>query len=217
MHKKSYENELGTTFIALGLISCGLLFLMGQVFSLGMLWPFFIILPGIPFLYFAFNGDENSSWLAIPGALITGTGLLLLYQSVTGHWASWAYAWTLYGVFLGGALMYAGERNHDKNVYQVGYGFVVVAGITFLFLGTFFELLIFDGFLRKFLLAAILIGVGVWLLMRDEEFSPPAALSKAKSKRKRRVRINGGHYAIHDQMAQDVDLAMGRNGGSDAT
>ena len=33
--------------------------------------------------------------LAIPGAILSGVGALLLWQSWTGWWASWLYVWPL--------------------------------------------------------------------------------------------------------------------------
>src|SRR5687767_10207750 len=97
------QQDRGRTITAVGLIGLGILFLLGQVFGFSLfsvLWPFFVILPGAAFLYGAFTGGKNAAGLAVPGSVITGTGLILLYQSLTNHWESWAYAWTLYPVFV---------------------------------------------------------------------------------------------------------------------
>jgi hypothetical protein len=62
----------------------------------GLLWPFFIIVPGALMLYGGLNDSRPSGEaLAYLGSMATMTGLLLLYQNTTGHWSSWAYAWAL--------------------------------------------------------------------------------------------------------------------------
>ena len=159
----------GRTVAALVLIGLGVLFLLGYTVSLGTLWPFFIIVPGLVFLYFAFTGSRDLASLAIPGAIITGTGVILLYQNATGRWASWAYVWTLYPVFLGLGLMYLGRRTGDESTLRSGRGFVTWGGVAFLFFGEFFEVFIFGGFgLTRYALPLILILVGGWLLLRGQ-------------------------------------------------
>ncbi|NWG16813.1 MAG: hypothetical protein HXY41_09270 [Chloroflexi bacterium] len=167
------QQDNGSRVAALVLIGLGVLFLLAQVFNFsifGTLWPFFVIIPGAAFLYFAGQGDKNQSGLAIPGAIITGTGVILLYQNVTGHWESWAYAWLLYPVFLGMALQYMGRRSGDQGAYQSGRGLVRWGGIAFIAGAVLFELVIFGrgGFLGSFALPLLLIGVGVLLLLRRE-------------------------------------------------
>ncbi|MBZ0298994.1 MAG: hypothetical protein K8J31_04600, partial [Anaerolineae bacterium] len=76
-------NANSRSAIAIGLIGLGVLFLVAQIsgFSfLGILWPLFIVLPGAAFLYFAYTGDRHAAGLAVPGAMITGTGAILFYQ-----------------------------------------------------------------------------------------------------------------------------------------
>ncbi len=178
---------------ALMLIALGVFFLLAQVFNfsiLGALWPFFIILPGAAFLYFAVKGGKGSAGLAVPGAIITGTGGILLYQSVTGHWESWAYIWTLYPVFLGLALMWMGERTGKESEVKTGRGFVKYGLAAFLVMWAVFELVIFgglDGALGRFVIPALLIGVGIYLLRRQQSgthnsiFSGPVVYSKRKN------------------------------------
>jgi hypothetical protein len=167
------QQDNGRRAIALVLIGLGVLFLFAQVFNFsifGTLWPFFVIIPGAAFLYFAGQGDKNQAGLAVPGAVITGTGVILLYQNVTGHWESWAYAWLLYPVFVGMAIQYIGRRGGDRNAYQSGRGLVRWGGIAFIAGAVLFELVIFGkgGFLGSFALPLLLIGVGVLLLLRRE-------------------------------------------------
>src|SRR5215813_518898 len=115
------SRERGRAIGAVTLIGLGLLFLLGQILNVSIfsfLWPFFVIIPGAAFLYFAITGGKNTAGLAVPGTVVTGTGLILLYQSLTNHWESWAYAWTLYPVFVGLALTFMGRRMGDSGTYN---------------------------------------------------------------------------------------------------
>ncbi len=166
-------NELGAnrgrSITAVLLIGFGVLFLLGQIFNFslfGILWPFFVIIPGAAFLYFALTGGKNTVGLAVPGSVVTGTGLILLYQSMTGRWESWAYAWTLYPVFVGLALTYMGERLGDGGTFNAGRGLVKWGAIAFVVAAAFFELVIFNGggILGSLALPILLIGLGVLML-----------------------------------------------------
>lgn len=142
------QQDRGRTITAVGLIGLGVLFLLGQVFGFSLfsvLWPFFVILPGAAFLYAAFTGGKKTAGLAVPGSVITGTGAILLYQSLTNHWESWAYAWMLYPVFVGLALSFMSSRFGDENLEKVGRGLVRWGGFAFLGSAAFFELIIQGG------------------------------------------------------------------------
>jgi hypothetical protein len=91
-----------------------------------------------------------------------------MYQNLTGHWESWAYAWLLYPVFLGLALQFIGQRTGEQGTYNTGSGFVRYGGIAFIIAAALFELLIFGGggFLGGLALPLILIGLGGVLLLR---------------------------------------------------
>jgi hypothetical protein len=54
-------------------------------------WALVPIGLGLAFLVAA--GIHRVGGLAIPGALLSGVGTLLLWQSSTGWWASWLYLW----------------------------------------------------------------------------------------------------------------------------
>jgi hypothetical protein len=61
-------------------------------------WPVFVIGPGIALLVMAlFAGGSAGTGLAVAGGIVTMSGLVLAYQSATGYYASWAYAWALVG------------------------------------------------------------------------------------------------------------------------
>jgi hypothetical protein len=139
------------TLGAIALIGVGIMFLASNIFNIrfdfwGSVWPFFVIVPGVAMLALAFSGDKNTEGFVYPGAIVTGTGAILLYQNVTNHWESWAYMWTLYPVFIGLALGYHGRRTGDQNNIANGRNMVRSGLIMLLIFGAFFEIIIFDRF-----------------------------------------------------------------------
>jgi len=162
------SNNLGAYI----LIAIGIIFLAAQVFDfdIGRIfdisWPLFVIIPGVVFLFIAVTGDAKSAGFAIPGAIVTGTGLILWFQETFNRWESWAYVWTLYPVFLGAALMFIGARqNHEVQIKQ-GRGFITFGVIGFLIAAAFFELLIFNenGQIGRWLVPGLLILAGGYML-----------------------------------------------------
>jgi len=215
------QSGSGRSAAAVVIISVGVFLLLAQlgIFSfnlMGLLWPFFIIIPGLAFLYPAWKGGPDAAPLAIPGAIITGTGALLLLQSVTGRWESWAYVWTLYPVFLGLGFMLMGRRSGNRRTLETGRGFVRWGLIAFIIFAAFFELFIFTGArIGSYLVPAVLILAGLWLLLRhdrgarrdkDEEdvftFGPSPA-----SKPKRTTRTSAS-----DDLRHRIDLALAEEG-----
>jgi hypothetical protein len=203
------NRDVGRTLPAVILISLGVLFLFGQIFSFnffGTVWPFLVVIPGLAFLYFAISGGRGTVGLAVPGAIITGTGAILFYQNITNHWESWAYVWTLYPVFVGMALTYIGQRTENPDAHRAGQGLVRWGLIAFVGAWAFFELIIFNGggALGNFLLPALLIGVGVWLLFRRNTPSRRKVYTvdvPAKPKN------TNGHYTNDDLQAK-IDAAL---------
>lgn len=215
------QSDTGRTIAAVVLIGLGLLFLLGQTlnFSIfGALWPLFVLLPGAAFLYFAATGGKDKAGLAVPGAIIGGTGAILMYQNLTGHWESWAYAWLLYPVFLGMALQFMGQRTGDRGTYDTGSGFVRYGGTAFLVGAAIFELMIFGGggFLGGMALPLVLVGLGALMLFRGRT---PRLSSKSKNDEAplftgaRLVTINDSRYSDPAlQRKIDAALAEDENG-----
>jgi hypothetical protein len=209
------QTGTGRNIAAVGLIGLGLFFLASQIFNFsvfGLLWPFFVILPGAAFLYFALTGGKNTVGLAVPGTVITGTGLILLFQSITGHWASWAYAWTLYPLFVGLALTYMGGRTGDSGTYSAGQGLVKWGGVAFLVAAALFELVIFGGggFLGGLAAPLLLIGIGAFMLFGRGG----RGLNAGKAKRDgsfSRMKAKNDYYpssAINPDLQRKIDAAL---------
>ncbi len=146
------------------LIIVGALFLLGRLFNIGPLWPLFIIAPGILILFVGFIGGRGGAPLAVPGVLIAGTGTILLYQSITHNWQSWAYVWTLYPALLGAGLVLMGRLGGNAGAVQTGRRFIIIGLCGFVLLGLFFETAIFAGIGLGWPL--ILFVLGILLLLR---------------------------------------------------
>jgi hypothetical protein len=166
-----------------------------SLMGVGLLWPMFILVPGLIMLAVALTGGKGgAAAMSIPGMIVTGTGALMFVQNLTGYWESWAYAWTLYGAFLGMGFMLMGQRLGDDSLHHIGHNFVNVSLMAFAGFAFFFEIIIgISG--HGPLNALILIGVGLFLLTRDPvcqrlqyligEIAEPDAKGKRKAKPKR--------------------------------
>jgi hypothetical protein len=105
------------------------------------------------------------SFLAVPGAVIATTGLLLFAMNITGHFEAWAYAWTL--VFAGGAagLSYIYRFDPAHRIHETVNKFIRVMLYLFVGFAVFFELVIFGSFNPWLPLA--LIAYGIFMLVRQ--------------------------------------------------
>lgn len=187
MLNRQKENDY---VIALSLMGVGLLFVLTQLFKIDimdLLWPLFVVGPGAVLVYWAAQarGDDWLVWMHIPGMITLGTGLLLLYQNLTGHWESWIYAWSLYGVFLGIAFVeIAKSCPQAEELGFLGRGFIRWSLIVFVAMGGFVELIVANGAERRLILALLFIAGGIYFITREEDLP-------AKSKPKRE--LNMGH------------------------
>lgn len=150
------------------LVVLGGFFLITQFLDVNLLrylWPGFIILPGVLFFIGMLLGGKNAGGLAIPGTIITITGLLLFYQNLTGLWQTWSFAWALVGpVATGLGLvifgLYSGKPDARKAgmiVLGIGLALLAIFGISFGF-----------GFpgLGRYLWPLVLIAVGIFVVLQ---------------------------------------------------
>jgi len=152
------------------LVLLGALFLLQQVvdFDIGrIVWPFFIIIPGLLCLTAVALGGKASGWLAVPGSIVTMVGCILLFQALTGRYVTWAYAWALVAPFgVGVGMLLLGLR--DDHPWGMASGLTLMAiGLgLFLACGAFFEVLIFRGAVAAGTIWPLaLIAVGIVLLI----------------------------------------------------
>lgn len=133
--------------IGIMLLLLGGFFLLDQFLSFDFgkyFWPFFIIIPGaLIFVYSLQLVDAKGEGLSIFGGILTATGLLLLAQSLTGLWASWAYAWSLIApTSLGLSMIIRGNRTNNQKMTADGKNLAKIGLIIFGAGFVFFELLI---------------------------------------------------------------------------
>ena len=158
--------------IAFTLISIGALILIDNFLHLGVsryIWPIFVLAPGAVMLFLALDEDRNLLGMIFPGMIVSGTGLILLFQNTTGWWHSWSYMWTLYPLFVGMALYIFGMRTHNSDLKGVGRWMGVGSIIGFFVFGFLFETLIFHSPLGMTVLPILLIAAGIYLLTRYQK------------------------------------------------
>ena len=151
----------GTILIAFGLLS-----LAGQVFrgfNWSLLWPFIIIGIGALFFVAMLSGGKQTAGFAIPGSIIVGTGLVLLFENITQHWSSMSYFWTLIILFVGVGIYVMGIYGNDPGQKQSGARLMKVGLILFIIFGSFFEL-IFSSF-GNLVFPILLILLGAYLVV----------------------------------------------------
>lgn len=154
------------------LIGFGLLSLVGRIFrglDWGLLWPFLIIGFGALFFVVMFAGGKGAAAFAVPGTIVSGVGLVLLFQNITRHWESMSYFWTLIFLFVGLGIYIMGWYGDDVSQKKTGVGLMRAGFILFIIFGTFFEMVFSSYSGMVFPILLILLG-GYLLLSRSGLF-----------------------------------------------
>lgn len=154
-------NQNARTVAAIALIGIGVMSLT----SLSVMWPMFILLPGLMMLGVAlWGGRAGAAAMSIPGMFVSGLGGLLFIQNWTGYWESWAYAWTLLITFIGMGFMLMGQRLEERSVHSMGNRLAKAGLYLFAGFAIFFELIIGISGGGGTLGALIMVGLGLFLL-----------------------------------------------------
>jgi hypothetical protein len=160
--------------IGIGLVVLGICVLVAEVFGFRFerfIWPFFIILPGIGFLYLALKiKSQLSEPLTILSSVITVLGLMLLVMSVTGLWASWSYAWALlFPTSIGIGQIIYGRYTNKEYISKTGLHLTKIGLIIFLVGFVFFEVIFgISGIkLSIFCFPLLLIILGIYLILHN--------------------------------------------------
>ncbi len=128
------------------LIVLGVGFIVTQNLELDFLstwWPLFVLVPGVAFFLMMLVSGEKGGALAIPGSIISTLGMLLLYQNLTGDWASWSYAWALLAPgSVGVGLLIFGAWSHIASLRPVGLGLSIAGVVLFIGAAAFFEIVL---------------------------------------------------------------------------
>lgn len=170
------------------LIAVGVVILIARFTGVDFMahsWPLWIIVPGALMLYNAFSGEKANLSLAVPGAIVTGTGLILATMSVTGRWEAWAYAWALYPTFAGTATYMVGKRNGDEKMLEMGQRTAMSGLYMLIGFGLFFELVAFGGLaglLNSSIIPLVLLAAGAYFVWSNGRLIPGGDKPKRKEK-----------------------------------
>ena len=160
------RSNAGALIAGVILIAFGLMALAGQFFQVvdwGALWPFIIIGFGALFFVAMFAGGKQAAAFAIPGSIVGGIGLILLFQNLTGRWESMSYFWALILMFVGTGIYLMGWYGGDPVQRAAGARVMKIGFILFLIFGAFFEM-IFSSF-GNLIFPVLLILLGIYLVL----------------------------------------------------
>ena len=160
------RSNAGTLIAGTILILFGLLALARNIFDFldwGSVWPVAVIAFGALFFFAMVAGGKQTAALAIPGSIISGIGLVLLFQSITDRWESMSYFWTLIIMFVGIGIYIMGLYGGDENQKRSGLRVMKVGFILFIIFGAFFEM-IFSSF-DNLIFPILLIFLGGYLVL----------------------------------------------------
>jgi hypothetical protein len=141
------RNAMAPAVIGVLLVAVGIVALALREFGTNILpsigewgWPFFIIIPGVVLLGLSLvPAPPRGIGFATAGAIVTTVGALLLYQSRSGHWESWAYAWALIPLATGVAMALYGLLARTRGMVTSGLWMAAIAGVLFVVGAWFFE------------------------------------------------------------------------------
>lgn len=162
--------------LGIALVILGVVLLLGPSLNLdlGRLgWPLFILGPGALLLAVGLTGPREAAGLTVPGSVIAAVGAILMWQSLTGRFETWAYLWALIPTAVGIGLVLHGNRSDDDELRENGRK-TAYGGLTMLLaFGAFFELFVFGGFAGagfagQIVLPLAAVAVGIWLLQRRD-------------------------------------------------
>lgn len=164
------NRHIGSLTAGIILIAFGLLALASQLFRgfnfWGTFWPLIIIGIGIVFFAGMFASGRSGGGLAIPGAIFSGIGLLFFFQTLTGHWESWSYGWTVILMSVGVGIYIAGWWSGREHMREAGSRVLSIGLILFVIFGAFFEMIFQSSALAQIVFPAALIILGGYLIVR---------------------------------------------------
>ena len=170
--RENLELTMKQNWPAIGVIGAGVVLLMSNLLGfhlIDVLWPMFVIGPGVLMLIPAYQStaahQSRASFLAVPGAMFATIGILLFAMNVTDHFEAWAYSWTLLVASVPAALMYIKRFEPTHRIHETGHKLIRTMFYLFMGFAVFFEIIIFENF--NPILPLGLIGFGVYLLMKN--------------------------------------------------
>ncbi len=136
-----------------------------------LVWPLFVVVPGLLFFAAMVSFGRQAGFLAIPGAIIVVSGLLLLLTNTFGNWQAWSYLWALVtpgAVGLG--LWVYGVWGRQPTLRRIGAWIAYLGVVLFAVFGAVFELLLgvsgpLGREVGRFVWPIAIIILGAWLVI----------------------------------------------------
>lgn len=160
--------DRGSIVGALVLIVLGAVFLiLNFIPDVGFveLWPVIFFVTALGFYLPAVIWPESRRGLAglyIPGSIVFVMGIAFLYNTLSGDWGVWAFAWLLIPLSVGlGMTLAAWIGGWDRPVGEVGIWIMVLNAVGFGLFGTLFG----EPMIKTFS-AGMVLGGGVLMLLR---------------------------------------------------
>jgi hypothetical protein len=180
----SGSGRAGGAAVGVVLLVVGGLLLAGQLWGFALMdwgrdWPLIVVGTGLLFGVGVLQGGRAAAGLAYPASIVTTVGLILLFQSYTGAWQTWAYAWALAGPTAAGVAQWLDGRLHGDPAMRARGRRAAEGGLVlFAGLAAFFELVlnlsgVFAGTAAGSVLALVLVGAGAYLLLRGRAAAVP--------------------------------------------
>lgn len=131
---------VAAVLIGMGLLFLGLNFVPG--WSFGMAWPLVFLLLAAGFVVPVFLFPMYREWIGalfIPASILLVIGLIFFYNTISGDWSVWAYAWLLLMSGVGLGLVLAGNySNWGRGVVDTGLWLILIPLGLFALLGAIF-------------------------------------------------------------------------------
>lgn len=129
----------GLLLILLGFWFLAVQFVPGLKTWLGIevTWPLLVV--GVGALLLLIGLVTATPPLAVPAFIVGGIGLLLYWQTATGGWATWSYAWALIPSFVGLGVLVSGllEGRTRKAISEGGW-LILIGLVLFVVFGSIF-------------------------------------------------------------------------------
>ncbi len=159
------RSNAGTLVAGAILIAFGLIALAGQflrIMDWSFVGPLVVIAFGSLFFLAMVAGGKQSAAFAIPGSIISGIGLVLLFETLTRHWELMSYFWTLIIMFVGMGIYIMGWYGGDTHQKQAGWRVMKIGFILFVIFGAFFGIIVSSNAL---IFPVLLILLGAYLVL----------------------------------------------------
>lgn len=159
---KSVEKIIGLLFIGLGLLftltNLGFL----QI-SMSLIWPIFLVIPGLLFEY-GYYSRKKDPGLLFPGAILTTLGLIFFFHTIT-HFAYIQFLWPLFILPTGIAFLQFYLHGLNHKVFLIL--FFMFSALTVFFIT--FQFFIFHPYL---ILSLAFIFVGILVILPHNKRNP---------------------------------------------